>query len=366
VRIAYDHQIFQMQTYGGVSRYFVELAKGISLAPDTWVKVVSPLYINSYLAEASRGLSVLGRHVPRARYTGRLVRQVNRRLTPPLLSHVHPDLVHETYYSDEPVSPTGAKTVLTVYDMIYELFPHNFASSARLSARKRHAVERADHVICISERTRQDLIAMLDVDPAKTTVVHLGLSLTRPPASDTEAAVRPFLLHVGDRGGHKNFATLLRAYAASRSLQDGWDLVAFGGGQFTPQELTLVSHLGIEPERVRHASGDDSDLARAYQQAAVFVCPSLYEGFGMPPLEAMSFGCPVVSSDAGSLPEVVGDAAMLFEPGSAADLTGAMERVLGDTEFRHALVEKGRERVSLFSWERCAQETLSVYQRLLS
>jgi glycosyltransferase involved in cell wall biosynthesis len=367
VRVAYDHQIFQLQEYGGISRYLVELARIISGSPGISVKIVCPLYINAYLAEASGTLPVFGRHVPPVRYTGRIKQRVNNWLTPQLLSHFHPDLVHETYYSTQRVSPVGAKTVLTVHDMIHDLFPDWFPPgwAASESASKRTAVERADHLICVSENTRKDLLDLYGVDSAKTSVVHHGIPLIgdKPLVDDTPK--RPSILYVGDRGAHKNFATLLAAYASSRSLQEQCDIVAFGGGRFTPQENALIDHLGVRRERIRHESGSDSDLALAYRRATLFVYPSRYEGFGIPLLEAMNLACPVICSNAGALPEVVNDAALLFEPDSASDLSNAIERLLGDTDLRRSLVERGRERVRQFSWERCAQETLDIYQRLL-
>jgi glycosyltransferase involved in cell wall biosynthesis len=331
------------------------------------VKVVSPLYINAYLADASESLSVFGRHVPPVRYTGRLTRRVNAWLAPQLLSNFGPDLVHETYYSNDGTAPAGVKTVLTVYDMIHDLFPDWFSPDlvASISARKRAAIQRADHLICISENTRKDLLALYDLDHAKTSVVHLGISLKAGVQPEGDTPKRPFLLYVGDRGGHKNFTTLLAAYASSRSLQDEYDLVAFGGGRFAARELALIERLGVAAQRIRHTSGTDSDLVRAYQQAALFVYPSRYEGFGIPPLEAMNLDCPVISSNAGPLPEIVGDAALLFEPDSATDLLTAIERISNDADLRSSLVDRGRDRVRYFSWERCAQETLDVYQRLL-
>ena len=113
MRIAYDHQIFDMQQYGGVSRYFVELAKGVSNTPDMSVRVVSPLYINSYLAAAPHSLDIVGRHVPPVRFTGHVRRRVNRMLAPSLLAGFHPDLVHETHYAIDRVAPAVSKTVVS-------------------------------------------------------------------------------------------------------------------------------------------------------------------------------------------------------------------------------------------------------------
>ena len=123
---------------------------------------------------------------------------------------------------------------------------------------------------------------------------------------------------------------------------------------------------GVRPDAVRQMGGSDAALRQLYQKAALFVYPSLYEGFGIPPLEAMSFDCPVVCCDVASMPEVVGQAACFFEAGDVASLRVAIERVLGDANFRNELVQRGRDRLKLFSWQRCAEQTLAIYQRVLS
>lgn len=367
MRIAYDYQIFGEQRYGGISRYFFELASNIALMPGIEVDVVSPLYVNAYLASAPEHLHVSGRKIPVIPHTGRIVRAINLVSTRFQLARSRPRLVHETYYSARRCAPAGSKVVLTVFDMIHERFPESFVSRDPTFKAKAIAVQRADHVICISEHTRQDLIVLFGTDPAKTSVVHLGFSLTASPtAGDGEKADRPYLLYVGRRGGYKNFEGLLRAYAGRRELHHAYDLIAFGGGGFNAQEQDCMRSLGILGGQVRQVGGDDSVLAGLYRQAALFVYPSLYEGFGIPPLEAMSFDCPVVCSDASSIPEVVGDAAELFDPHSSDALVGAIERVLNDTALRQTLIARGRERIKRFSWERCAQQTMNVYQGLLA
>jgi glycosyltransferase involved in cell wall biosynthesis len=142
-------------------------------------------------------------------------------------------------------------------------------------------------------------------------------------------------------------------------------LVCFGDAPFSAREQGLMRALGIARERIVHAMGGDGQLARHYRHAALFVYPSRYEGFGMPPLEAMSHDCPVVCSDAASLPEVVGDAAQAFAAGDAEALRAAMEAVLGSPELAARLRQKGRQRISEFSWEACARQTRAVYASVL-
>ena len=367
MRIAYDHQIFELQKYGGISRYFFELANNIANIPEMDVGIISPVYTNAYLGAASSNLHVMGRRMPAMRFSGRIYSVINQLLTPSRLKRFHPDLVHETYYSVKRCAPASSKVVLSVFDMIHERFPESFLSSDPTFEAKAIAVKRADHVICISEQTRKDLIEFLGTDPAKVSVVHLGFSLTQsPPAGNEGNPERPYLLYVGSRVGYKGFEGLLRAYAARRELQSTYDLIAFGGGGFNAQEQDLMRSLGVRNEHVRQVGGDDSVLAGLYRQASLFVYPSLYEGFGIPPLEAMSFDCPVVCSDASSIPEVVGDAAELFDPHSPDALGTSIERVLNDAALRQTLIARGRERIKLFSWERCARQTTHIYRGLLA
>jgi glycosyltransferase involved in cell wall biosynthesis len=368
MKILYDQQIFGWQDYGGISRYIYELALEMATTYGQDTNIVSPLYVNQYLKCAPGALKVYGvpiGHIPR---TGRVVHAVNFFLTWPIIRYLHPDIVHETYYSSRRIAPKSTKVVLTVYDMIHERFSELFSKNDPTSRKKALAVERADHVICISEQTRQDLIELFGVNPAKTSVVYLGFTLTDQdkPVQKADTSARPFLLYVGGRGGYKNFEKLLHAYAASSMLRNDFDLVCFGGGELTAKEKDLFQRLALASGSVRQVSGDDASLAEYYKLASAFIYPSLYEGFGIPPLEAMSFDCPVVCSGVSSIPEVVGDAAEMFDPYEPDSIRMAIERVVSDDVLKQALIARGRERIKLFSWRRCAQETLDVYRRVLS
>jgi glycosyltransferase involved in cell wall biosynthesis len=176
---------------------------------------------------------------------------------------------------------------------------------------------------------------------------------------------KPFFLHVGMRGAYKNFGNLLSAYASSPMLRRDFDLIAFGSNGFTQRENESIQDLGLTSLQVRHLSGDDALLGHLYREAVAFIYPSLYEGFGIPPLEAMGFGCPVLCGKTSSIPEVVGDAGLYFDPNRVEAIADAMERVALSAELRLDLVARGNERVRQFSWERCAAETLDVYRDLL-
>lgn len=370
MKIAFDPQIFSLQPYGGISRYFVETATRLAALPDTEVSVLAFAHLNAYLTAAPQR-AVVGRSIPVLPQGARSVlARVNVALARSWLARHPVDIVHETYYSPRPLATSGkAKTVVTVLDMIHEKFPSLSAGSTRVMAEKRAAIERADHIICISENTRRDLIECLGVAPERTSVVLLGFALqvssALAPAPPSELGGAPYVLFVGKRGDYKNFLTLLLAYAGS-TIRNDFLLVCFGDRPFNQAELDAAQKSGIAPDRLRHFSGSDDRLALFYRHAALFVYPSRYEGFGIPPLEAMSYDCPVICSNTSSLPEVVGDAARTFDPDDADALRLAMEAVLGQHGLAEDLRHRGRHRVALFSWDECARQTRAVYASLLN
>lgn len=363
LRIIFDHVIFSQQVYGGISRYFYELSKELSAASGVSTEILAPLYVNKYINIVDNkivGLKIAG-YLPKP---VRLSLLVNGLIAPLVLKIKQPDIIHETYYSEGSKLRLGCKNILTVYDMIHELYPDSFPKSDRTSELKKISVDRADHIICISENTRNDLIKLFGVPKEKTTVIYLGFKLKDIKESDllTFDIDGPYLLYVGNRGGYKNFSTFLKAFSLSRVIDNDCKLVCFGGGAFTHSERAEIDACGINSNSIIQVSGDDALLAALYSKAKLFVYPSLYEGFGIPPLEAMNYGCPVICSNSSSLPEVVGEAAELFEPTSVDSLVVAIEKVFYSSEYASNLVEQGYQQVKKFSWERCAKETLDLYK----
>ena len=365
MKVAFDDQVFTIQRYGGASRYFFELASRLPAHGVSEVSVIAPLHINHYLAaDSARGFTH-GKYVPYTfRGIPRVVGLANQFAVPLAWSRSNADIIHETYFATKPVGK-ARRRVVTIYDMIYELFADELPDAKRVIAAKRATVNRADHVICISENTQRDLVRLYGIDPARTSVVHLGYSLTiETNAAQVESGGRrPSLLYVGHRGGYKNFRTLLQAYGSSPILRE-FELIAFGGYPLLPDERNEIRRLGVT-DRVRFESGSDRELAARYQAAAAFIYPSKYEGFGIPPLEAMSHGCPVVCSNAGAIPEVVGDAGVYFDPNNAEELRTALERVATTEGLRADLRARGYARIAAFSWDRCAAETARIYREIM-
>ncbi len=365
MRVLFDHSVFTLQRHGGISRYFRELVSGLVRSEQVVPRIVAPVHVSRVLRDAA--LPVSGIYLPRVGRTHRIRQVVNNLLSPPLVRGFGPDIVHRTYYLARAPLPSGCRQVVTVFDMIHERFPDLMAPGEEIVARaKRDCVRRADHVICISRQTRQDVLEILDVPPEKTSVVYLASSLGRHGvAPGRPLAGRPYLLYVGERRGPKNFDRLLQAYGRSPLPAAGVGLACFGGPPFSAAERLRMRELGCGPDRVMHLSGDDAELANLYRHALALVYPSLYEGFGLPLLEAMSCDCPVLCSGVSSMPEIAGDAARFFDPLEVDDMMRAMETIAGSTRDRETLVRRGRERVARFSWQRCVRETITVYERCL-
>ena len=365
IRVAYDSQIFAQQQFGGISRYFCEIANCVVQAPGFDSRVVAPLHRNQYLLDADN----LGQGAffnPAGRIAGKMMRVANQVISPWQVRNYAPDILHETYYLESNLSGEKCARVITVFDMINERLEPASVDRDNLTRAKRASVTRADTVICISEHTRRDLIDLFGIPEDKTHVVYLGFTLTAKPAAVRSSEVcRPFLLHVGKRDGYKNFDTLLAAFASSAKLRADFSLLAFGGGGFSEMEHLRIAELGLKSGEVIQAGGQDNVLSALYRDARCFVYPSMYEGFGIPPLEAMSFSCPVVSSNTSSIPEVVGNAAITVDPTDVDAMRDAIERVVFDEDVRNNLISRGATRIRQFSWTNCAEETMKIYQSLL-
>jgi glycosyltransferase involved in cell wall biosynthesis len=366
VRIAFDHQAFCRQAYGGVSRYYAHLSEALAASHENQVGVFAPFHINRHLQNVPSSI-VFGRYLSKyPLLTKPLFKSLNRRLACREIGAWKPDVVHETYFSESYRANSRIPTVVTVYDMIHELYPDDFWLWDSTSRNKRIGIARADHVICISESTRNDLIRLFDIPPSKTSVVHLAYERFDIPseADLARVPVTPFILFVGHRHGYKNFRAMIEAYAASMRMRASFDVICFGGGGFNPQELKWFKALDIG-ERVRQVSGRDALLGALYGSASALVYPSLYEGFGLPLLEAMAHDCLVVCSNTSSIPEVVAGAGEYFDPFDTESIRTAIEKVLfaGD-DYRQYMIEKAQERLNHFSWKKCAEQTLEVYRNV--
>lgn len=283
------------------------------------------------------------------------------------------DLYHSPDFTLPPV--WGRPTILTIHDLAFLVTPENAYPTLRAYLERvvPTSVRRARHIIAVSECTRNDLIRLLGVAPDCVTTVLEGVSPEfRPAENDAEArqavarfGIRaPYLLAVGTLEPRKNYVRLLEAYHRLRARGQQEQLVICGRAGWL-HEPFLERRTALELEQhVLLVEADDEQLLRLYQCAVGFVYPSVYEGFGLPPLEAMACGTPVACSNTSSLPEVVGDAALTFDPLDIEDIATALRRLLEDSTLRTDLSERGRRRAAAFTWQRAAAETVAVYRRV--
>lgn len=363
VRVVYTHDIFSRQATGGISRYFAELIRGVAAAAES--RVLAGLHWNRHLAEVPaadvRG-RLLGR--PAGRLLGTVVRTANRLWQEFALPGGRDTVIHHTYYGFTSPARQG-RLVVTVHDMIPELFAPSSPSARQAGLRlaKRLSCRRAERVIAVSENTKRDLCERYDLAEDRVDVIPHGNPLAHLAGREFDRPHGPpYLLYVGNRSGYKNWSRLVEAIAGSPSPRDSLDLVCFGGGPLQPDEARLIARAGMTG-RVHMTAGGDEALAAYYRHAVAYVCPSLYEGFGLPCVEAMGFGCPVVCADRGSLPEVVGPAGIYFDPEDTDSIRQAVERAAFDGAAAKRLKPLMAERERNYRWSRTVAATIDTYRR---
>jgi glycosyltransferase involved in cell wall biosynthesis len=304
---------------------------------------------------------------------------VREQISVPLaLARARVDLFHAPHYVVSPL--TRCPFVVTIHDCIHLRFPEYLPNRlAYVYARTlmRSSARRSQRVLTVSQASKQDILHYLKIPASKVEVIYNAIDdrLATPPRADEVAKVReryqltaPFILYTGNIKPHKNVDRLIEAYAILRRRGiDQAKLLVIGDEISKYPNLRRLVHRFQLHQHVRFLGFvPDATLAALYRLASAFVFPSLYEGFGFPPLEAMAAGTPVVTSNVSSLPEVVGDAAVLIDPLDAGAIADAMARVLNDPALRATLIARGHDRVKAFSWERSAARVREVYAELVS
>jgi len=377
VKVLFDHQVFSYQQTGGVSRYFAELFRGL-LEFGCQVHAGFRQTVNQYLLnDQGKGIvpTQFSDFLGGRQFKGKnkLLYFLNSMKSRRVLAKSDYDVFHPSYYDPYFLASLGNKPfVLTIHDMIHELFPDTVSDAASVQLRKRLLAEKAAAVIAVSEHTRQDIIRILGLPAEKVHVIYHGNSLAPEYVKADPSVVQglalkgPYMLYVGGRSGYKNVSVVWESLFKLQAEFPGLHLVHVGGGGFSGEERATLDGLNIQ-HLVHHTGASDAQLAGLYLDAQALVYPSRYEGFGLPLLEAMAWGCPVIAAQASCLSEIGGDAAQYVDPENVSDWILAIRDLLNmTTPQRSAVQEKGLQRAQQFNWKDCVHKTIDVYRKALA
>ena len=366
MKILYDHQTFTLQKYGGISRYFYELIKYFKKKKDIHIDV-SLFFSNNHYISEKKDVNHM-QFFPNNEFRGkqRLMLPINKMISIMSIKQQDFDLFHPTYYDPYFLKYIDKKPfILTVYDMTHEKFNGMFLPNDKTTQNKRLLCEKASKIIAISQSTKNDLIELFGIEESKIEVIYLGNSMILDNTVDLDDTVpKKYILFVGSRSGYKNFDTFIKSVSLLLKEHSDLSVVCIGGGKFSNQEISLLEKLNIK-NKVFQFNLEDNVLAKFYSNALMFVFPSLYEGFGIPILEAFACRCPLVCSDTSSLPEIAEDGAKYFDPYQEESIYNAMKTVLFDNVRKELLVKNGTERLKYFSWEETAKQTKKVYESII-
>lgn len=359
-KIFYDGSIYGFQKKGGISRYFDNIISGLPseitpiLTSICSSKEPHPYHPNLKLFNYKRFGFKPGRLCYWLEpYYFKSVEFLNSY-----------QVYHPTYYSlltREIVGKKKCPVVITVYDMIHEIFAETMFQQDQTIYLKRNAILSADVILCISESTKSDLLERYPSVENRVRVTHLATDFDDTLGYGNEPIpCQPFFVYVGGRSEYKNFNNLLTAFKKVVSKAPEV-LLCVVGATFFDSEKRLISKLNLDDKILNFSNVSDAYLAKLYRHSIALVYPSLYEGFGIPPLEAMICKTAVIASNTSSIPEVVGDAGLLFNPNSVDELVDNLLFLIDYPSERDKLILKGLERLKLFSWEKTVQKTLLAY-----
>lgn len=380
MKILFDHQAFEMQRLGGVSNSFVQL---ISKLPshvdyqialfesdnvhlrDSGLMEVAPMkdpasrfILNRHFFGQGILYEKFGKIFPSMTSCGR-----NRLYAIKMLKQGDFDIFHPTFFDDYFVDYLNGKPfVLTVHDMIPELF---FKKNDKQTVRKKRLVHQASHIIAVSENTKSDIMELLGVPEHKISVIYHGAPDVAIRTEEEPLVDHRYILYVGDRKSYKNFMPMMEALTPVLSRDKGLYVVCTGN-EFSQNEKTFFQERNIS-DQIIHIRPKDNGMMNLYAHALCFIYPSLYEGFGIPILEAYQANCPVLLNEKSCFPEIARDAAVYFNLDQQnSNLTEVVTSFLSQSQKdREQLIKRQQLRLSNFSWEKSARQLTQVYESVL-
>ncbi len=362
MKVLFDHLCF-WQKFGGVPRYFVELMKHL---PNDYYILTVKFSNNEYLKELPniKYCSFLDNFYFKGK--ARLESEIGKLFTIPYLIRDNFDIYHQTHYDPyafKYLSKT-TRTITTIHDMNFYVIPEYYPKRIYLKKQMETSIKKVDKIITISNNSKRDLCNYLDVPENKVSVIYHGVDLKKFQSEKSDKNYKEqYILFVGARNKYKNFKNLLEAFTILRRQYSQIKLYCAGPSPTKAENELIFSKKIIDS--VRFIQATERELVSLYKNALFFVFPSLYEGFGLPILEAMAANCPIVLSNTGSFPEIADNAGLYFNPYSIDDIYTQMKCVIENSALREKLKYNASIRVKDFTWERCVKQHLEVYNSLL-
>jgi len=348
---------FFHQRFGGVTRYSLSLIEKM-IHNEINFKICAPIYKNNYIKKI-KNKYIFGAYF--SKYPNiLLLRYINNSLINFYLKDKNKKLVHFMYDPEYLPKNVTQKKIITIHDTIHEKFNKSYKDNFFLKRKK--ILEQMDKIICVSENTKKDLMKFYNLDNKKVSVIYNGADHLNFIATENKNIVsdKPYILYVGSRAKYKNFRLFVESFKKSEKLFNNFNIICFGGGYFSKSEINYFKELNIL-NKIILVLGDDKSLKIHYENASLFVYPSLYEGFGISILEAINVGCPALASDIPVFREILGDKMCFFNPKSHEDLIFNMEKILFDSENQKNLITIGKKISEKYSWSICYNHTIGLY-----
>lgn len=357
-KLLYDNAIFGLQNVGGASNYFSNLILQLRAENDI---VMPPIYSNNvYVSQVNKNVKPqLG--FPLSKY---YYRYVNNKKSLPFIKSGKYDVFHHTYYDTYFLEdlPLDKPLIVTIHDMVHEKFSHLYKFAKIITNNKKELLRRADKIIAISEKTKYDLCELFGIDEEKVDIVYHGTDFKVLSGDFKVSLALPhsYILFIGRRGGYKNFEWMLLNLVKILTTRNM--VLVCVGSLFTQNELNLIQQFKLSNLVQQIFAESNQELQEIYFRAKLFIYPSLYEGFGIPILEAFASKVPVLLSNCSCFPEIAGDAAVYFTPGNSEEFNYQVNLLLDQDVIRKDLIIKGVNRLQDFSWAKCAEQTAKIYR----
>ena len=356
MKIIFDHQIFTQQLFGGISRYVVNLCNSLNNENNTNCKIFAPIHTNFHLKKFDNKNKLF--FPTKINFLKKNMFKINQKLFYRYISKFKPDIHHATYYDDY-LKKKNIPKVLTIHDLTHEKLSNNSFYP------KQQSISSSDQIICVSNSTKKDLLKFYKIDEKKISVIYESAGILKNNIEIKNSKfnkIKPYILFVGSRHGYKNWELFIKAYSSSEYLKKNYNIVFFGGGKFTTKEINIMKKEKIF-SKISLLELPVQQLVDLYSNCEAFIYPSLYEGFGLTLLEALSFKKKIICSDIDAFREVCEEGAIYFNPLEFEDLKLKMEETLmKDLYYDENIKDKILKK---YSWKKCALETLDVYKKVL-